>query len=312
MGLFKSLIRRGWFAGLALTLAFLVMAELGVFDGLDREAYNLGVRISAAREPHPRVVVVAIDDKSLQTLGTWPWSRDVLAETTQLIASGRPRVIGFTVPLDTGQYQASQGTLAELRAILRAEKKLSRNVNRALSQTESTLLGDANLARSFGGVRIVLAMDYRPASGSESGVTAPLPEYLRKFVLPGIGASSPGVPRSITTAAAVMPPLEMFADRVGGIGVDRYLEYFASEPLIVRYGDDLLPSFPLMLATRSKGLSMADIGIVPGAGPTLGRSLLGADPEFRIYPRFYDGADGRPPFRVFSLVDVLDGTVEPG
>ena len=121
MSLYKSLIRRSWFAGLALTLVFLLMAEFGVFAGLDREAYKLGARVATAREPHPDVLVVAIDDRSLETLGAWPWSRDVLAEATQQIVRGSPRVIGFAMPLDTGQYHASQGTLAELRRILRAE-----------------------------------------------------------------------------------------------------------------------------------------------------------------------------------------------
>ena len=82
MSLLRSLLKRDWFVGLLLTLLFLVFAETGVFSGFDRQAYNLGTRISSAKEPHEDIVVVAIDDKSLQKLGAWPWSRDVLAQTT--------------------------------------------------------------------------------------------------------------------------------------------------------------------------------------------------------------------------------------
>lgn len=122
MPLLKSLIKRDWFIGLVITFLFLIFAEVGVFSAFDRQAYNLGVKISSAREPNDKVVVVAIDDKSLQTLGAWPWSRDVLAESMKLLTGAKPSVIGFTLPFDTGQYQAGLTSLAELRKILRKQK----------------------------------------------------------------------------------------------------------------------------------------------------------------------------------------------
>ncbi|MDH3447451.1 MAG: CHASE2 domain-containing protein, partial [Gammaproteobacteria bacterium] len=132
MSLLKSLLKRDWFVGLVITLLFLVFTETGVFSALDRHAYNLGVKFSAAKEPQEDIVVVAIDDKSLQTLGAWPWSRDVLAEITQQLVRAKPRVVGFTTPFDTGQYEAGIASLADLRKILKSEKKLSRRVNQAL------------------------------------------------------------------------------------------------------------------------------------------------------------------------------------
>ena len=128
----KSLLKRDWFVGLVITLLFLIFAETGLFSSFDREAYNLGVKFSTAREPNDQIVVVAIDDKSLQALGAWPWSRDVLAESMKLLTSTKPSVIGFTMPFDTGQYQAGLSALSELRKILKKQRKLSRSVNSAL------------------------------------------------------------------------------------------------------------------------------------------------------------------------------------
>ena len=85
MPLIKSLLKRDWFVGLVITLLFLLLAEAGWFSALDRQAYNLGTKFSANKAPREDIVVVAIDDKSLQALGAWPWSRDVLAETTHLL-----------------------------------------------------------------------------------------------------------------------------------------------------------------------------------------------------------------------------------
>ena len=90
MPLIKSLFKKTWFIGLVITVLFLILSEAGWFAALDRQAYNLGVKFSAAKDPHEDIVVVAIDDKSLQKLGAWPWSRDVLAKTTQQLAKANP------------------------------------------------------------------------------------------------------------------------------------------------------------------------------------------------------------------------------
>jgi CHASE2 domain-containing sensor protein len=316
MPLIKSLLKRDWFIGLVITLLFLLFAEAGWFSALDRQAYNLGVKFSASKDPHEDIVVVAIDDKSLQALGAWPWSRDVLAETTQLLTKAKTRVVGFTMPFDTGQYEAGLDSLAELRTILKKEKKLSRRVNKALRVTESTLHGDDNLAATFkAGGRIVLAMPYIPTTEPLPGLNPSLPRYMQRFALTrvtvnanssrGFGWPSPHV----TRAAEIFPPIEILAKRVGGVGVISFAEQFNSEPLIVQYGREFLPSFALMLATRSKGMSMQHIESRIGISPMLGGKDLSADIDFRIYPRFYEAKDGKPAFKMYSLIDVLDGGV---
>jgi CHASE2 domain-containing sensor protein len=316
MPLIKSLFNRDWFVGLVITILFLIFAEAGWFSALDRQAYNLGVKFSASKDPHEDIVVIAIDDKSLQSLGAWPWSRDVIAETTQLLTRAKPRVIGFTMPFDTGQYETGLSSLAELRKILKREKKLSRNVNNALRQTESTLHGDENLSATFkAGGRIVLAMPYIPTTQPLPDVTPALPKYMQSFSLPKVtvnGNSERGfgwpTPR-VTRAEEIFPPIEIFAKQVGGVGVVSLAEHFNNEPLIVQYGREYLPSFALMVATRSKGMSMQHIESRSSISPMLGGKDLGADIDFRIYPRFYEDRDGKPPFNQYSLIDVLDGSV---
>ncbi len=317
MPLLKSLIKRDWFIGLVITLLFLIFAEIGLFSAFDRQAYNLGVKFSSAREPNEKIVVVAIDDKSLQALGAWPWSRDVLAESMKLLTMTKPSVVGFTMPFDTGQYQAGLISLAELRKILKKQKKLSRSVNKALRMTESALQGDNNLAKTFkSGGRIVLSMQYIPTSEPTPGLTSSLPGYMQRFALPkvsvngnsdrGFGWPAPEVSR----AAELFPPIEKLARQVGGIGVFSHSEHFNSEPLIVQYGQEFLPSFALMVVTRSKGMSMQHIESRASISPMLGGKDLGADIDFKIYPRFYSNKNGKPAFKVFSLIDVLDGSVD--
>ena len=232
------LIKLDWFVGLVITILFLVLAEAGLFSMLDRKAYDIGVRFSAAKEPLEDIAVIAVDDKSLKALGAWPWSRDVLADTTLKLAKAKSRVIGFNLPLDGEQNQSGRSALAELRTVLKNENKLSTRVDRALRASENALRGDDKLAASFKTAsRVVLAMPYTPTGEPLSGLTPSLSIHLQRFDLPGVSVANvsrgPGWPTPrVTRAADLFPPLDKLTRQVGAVGVVSASEYFSSEQLI--------------------------------------------------------------------------------
>jgi CHASE2 domain-containing sensor protein len=314
--LIKSLIKQNWFSGLGLMLLFLLAAEAGLFDSFDRKAYELGLQFSSSKEPHEDIVIVAIDDKSLLALGAWPWSRNLLAETTKQLTRGGPRIIGYNLPLEGAQVSAGLGSLSDLRKILKQENKLSQRVNRALLITELNLRADDKLAASFKAAdRVVLAMSYTDGKSFESGLTPSLPAYMERFSLPrvrvnnrsqGFGWPTP----DMTSAAEIFPPLEVLTLPVGAVGVVDTVSDFGGEPLVVKYGNEVLPSFALMMAARSKGLSTQDIESQGLISPAMGGKQLYADYRNRIYPRFYKGPENKSAFPVYSLIDVLDGSFD--
>jgi len=51
------------------------------------------------------IVIVAIDDKSLEAVGRWPWRRALHAELLRRISLGRPRCIGLDLLLDDTNTQ---------------------------------------------------------------------------------------------------------------------------------------------------------------------------------------------------------------
>lgn len=92
----SSFWTKDWFAGLAVTVVVIVGSVQGLTDPLELWAYDLGVR-GAAREPSDRVAVIAIDDKSLDNLGRWPWPRDLQAQVYDKLAEAGAKVVGTTV-----------------------------------------------------------------------------------------------------------------------------------------------------------------------------------------------------------------------
>jgi CHASE2 domain-containing sensor protein/signal transduction histidine kinase len=52
---------------------------------------------SSERDPPDDIVVVAIDNRSLQAIGRWPWPRRVHAQALDRLAEARPRAVGYDV-----------------------------------------------------------------------------------------------------------------------------------------------------------------------------------------------------------------------
>ncbi|MFT5505517.1 MAG: CHASE2 domain-containing sensor protein [Gammaproteobacteria bacterium] len=85
-----------WFAGLILTIFVILFSGSASFQGLERAAYDWGVK-STIRSPSDRIAIIAIDDKSIQNMGRWPWPRDLHAELISRLADGGAKVVGQTV-----------------------------------------------------------------------------------------------------------------------------------------------------------------------------------------------------------------------
>lgn len=62
-----------------------------------------------------RVVIIDIDEDSLQKIGRWPWSRDVLAELIQKLQQQNPAIVGLDILLPEASTVAADSALkAEL------------------------------------------------------------------------------------------------------------------------------------------------------------------------------------------------------
>ena len=98
--------RHGAWVALALGLVALVSC-LTLTQALPRadrvlqeSALNL-VRPAAA----DNIVIVAIDNRSLEAIGRWPWRRALHAEVLHQISRGAPRCIGLNLLLDDNNAQ---------------------------------------------------------------------------------------------------------------------------------------------------------------------------------------------------------------
>ena len=302
-------------------LIFLLLANTYFIRSIEWKAYDLGLLFSSVKPANKDIVVVAIDDRSLQLHGAWPWPRNILADATRELTKARPDVIGFSLPFDAEQNSSGLDQTEKLREALVASKSMRGKVKKEFRSLQSTLLADQVLASRFGSSgRIVLAMPFSRGIKQQGIQSETFPEYLDKFTLQNVSQlnaseadSSLSEDNSVPVAEIVYPPIEILSKQVGGVGVislgDDNLELARREPLIVRYADKYLPSFALMLAVRHQRLATSRISAHLGDRLELAGKTLETDRQLHIYPRYYKQQDNEPAFKVYSMADVLNGSV---
>ncbi len=98
-------------------------ATLGGFSPLQRLdllAYDLLSAALPAPAQSQRAVVVAIDERSLQLLGRWPWPRRVHAQLLDRLNAAPPQAIAFAILFDPPDRSDAEGDALFAAAIARA------------------------------------------------------------------------------------------------------------------------------------------------------------------------------------------------
>ena len=96
----RSLLGSDWFIGLLIGLFFtsLTFTGIGLLEGLERTLYDAGVR-GTPRDisTTDKVSIIAIDDKSLERIGRWPWPRNYHADMLQLLTEAQAKTVGMGI-----------------------------------------------------------------------------------------------------------------------------------------------------------------------------------------------------------------------
>ena len=107
--------------GLAIVVFFIGHAakfyEVGIVSQLDHIVYDTRLKLTMPRGIDDRIVILDIDEKSLEEVGRWPWPRDVMARLmTKLFDRYQVAVVAFDVVFAEPDYSSGIKRLDELAA----------------------------------------------------------------------------------------------------------------------------------------------------------------------------------------------------
>jgi len=313
-----------WFFGLVVSIVMLFLGNGDLLQGLERKAYDMGVGMTS-RQPSDKIAVIAIDKQSLDNMGRWPWSRDVIAEMVEKLAAAKAKVIATTILFSEPQLDPGLAYINKLIEIYTqaggvpltgsAEELAVQSMNLAafapvLKEAEQKLNTDRRLGEAFanaGNVALPLLFSLGEPRGRPD---RELPEFVRKNAvkvsagdgLPPISTKDVEAPvlDELGKAAAVIGHLNATPDVDGAI---------RTEPLVLSHFDQTYPSLALMVAARSLNLTPADIQVKAGEQVKLGKLKIGVDEDTRMLTFFYKDKDGQSAFAVDSFFDVKSGKI---
>lgn len=264
-----------------LTAAILSLYRPASFAGLEYAAYDTLVRWADTRPPSGRVLIVDVDERSLASVGQWPWRRDVVG---RLIDGLRSRGAA-TVALD----------------IMFPEADRFEGSGRS---------PDAALAKTLHQGRVILG--YGLLFASTAGAPSPcLRHALGLPIVRGIGAPTDDPFFRATSAVCNIPVLTDASDASGFLNAapdpDGILR---RAPLLMQYADRIYPALSLaaVRAVTDANDLLLRVANVNTSSLTLAGQAVPLDGKSNLLLR-YRGPKGT--FRYVSAVDVLYGKTDP-
>ncbi len=258
--------------GTAVTLlsTILFLAAFPPLELVENKLYDADFRIRGPLKPPEEIVIAAIDEKSLERLGRWPWSREVISRLIDRLAAADAAVVGMD--------------------IIFAEKDLH----------------DGKLAESIraaSNVILPLVFDFTsgpPPRSDELTSITPLtairnPGHLAKY--PPITAHGALLPvEALRDNSMAVGHINMLPDRDGTV---RW------ESLVISYMNSFYPSLSLQMASAYLGIPQQQILIDAGRNVEAGPTTIPTDAWGRTAINYY-GPGGT--FTHIPIVDILDGT----
>ncbi|MBF0271476.1 MAG: CHASE2 domain-containing protein [Magnetococcales bacterium] len=264
---------------LALVGLFMLCDHTAPIRTLEHWAYDRGLR-AITRDSENRVVLVTLDDPTLDRLGGWPLAPRHFTRLVEILHRGTPRVIGFTfpIPVDTSEAIA-----------LGTAFHLSGQVVMGMSGTQGTA------------PTTPAPPDPDPAFLTASALPAPLDP-----IPEGSG---------LITLNTLQAPREELGFNAARLGVDLLPpdpdDVVRSLPLMIRFHDTLYPTLALAIAIEAR--SSPPKNLLPHADGRLqlNEILLPTRDHGWLNPYFHPGVNRQPEFATYSMLSILDGNVPP-
>ena len=300
-------------AGVAVVLGFLVheadLTQFRILQQLELWAYDARLRLFMPKTLDPRIVILDIDEKSLNAEGRWPWSRNKLAlMTRQLFDRYQVRVLGYDVAF--AEADPSSG-LSTLDALAANDLRGVNEYRTALERLRPSLDYDQLFAEEIKKYPVVLGF-FLGGKPERSGVLPPPIfsfkdlgyEQINHHLAAGFSGNIATLQKAATAAGHLYPSLDFD-------GVTRRV------PMYMRYEDGFHEAIALSMIRTYLGNAPARVQVEPYGGfskAAVVRSVQVGDLRIPLDESMsamipYRGA--RDVFQYVSATDVVRGTLPP-
>ena len=276
MGMSRK-IKINLFIGFFMTalMAVLSFIEFSPMETLEEYLYDYRFKIRGTVTPPENIVIAAIDEKSLGSLGRWPWNRDKIAHLVTRLTEEGAEIIVF----DIFFFEKEKNDILLGQAIQKAGNVILPLVfefDRASTIPDNEFLLNSALRSVTNPERL---NQYSPITAKR--VLIPVPEGIRDTMALG--------------------HINMFPDHDGTL---RW------EAMAIEYQGYLFPSIDLQASAIYLGIPHEKIILRATEGVQLGeKRKIPTDKYGRSLINYYGSWQT---FKHFSISDILEGQLKPG
>ena len=315
----KKIFFSNWLVATFLTLIIIsgMLLEFYPLQFLEFKTFDFLAGLRREGDATP-IVIVAIDEKSIQDIGPWPWPRSYIAEVVNRLSVSRPRVMGIHL-LFTGKelnpgLSEVQGIRETLRTDAFLKKRKSRyKLDKILAEAEETLDNDARLTAAVNyAVNTVLPVRFTAGDSSRVNPEPPLPVWLSRnsLALEAVRPRSLIQSRASLVYTGFISTYEELARRAAALGHTNIVVdpdgTVRSEQVFIEYRQRRFPSLALQMATRYLGGDLRDVLSIDAGLNIKGRDVP-TDHHGRMMIDFGGGVD----IRRVSFSDVYHQGASP-
>lgn len=246
----KKALPRWLISGIVLLLLLAHTARLihlPALDTLENYFYDVRLRLFTEDKQDERIVIVDIDERSLNELGHWPWGRDKLADLVQRLNTDyQAAVIGFDIVFAEADDSSGLPVLERLAQTSLGQNKAYRE---SLGRLRKDLDYDGRLAEQLRLSPSVLAYYFSNEAGAQRSGQLPAPAFPA-----GSFAQGPAQFTQWQNYGANLPRLQMAAGHAGFINpLEDADGLIRRVPMLVEFEGAYYPSLTLAMLRRLLG-----------------------------------------------------------
>jgi hypothetical protein len=278
--------------GVVILMMLLMVILAGRFGLLNDASFALYDKIRMLQGAESsRVLVVAVDEKSLARLGDYPVPYETHMRLLENLVSAGVELVGYVGLHSLNRADGIDvSTLADPTIAVRQLQDMSRKL-----REQGVIIAGVPFADSLEGVQ----------------VQEVLPGYLLQNTLPGdkskkIISARPAYPMPESATGPASSFTSIYVDNDNGRTV-------RSVPLFVAADGMLIPTLALHMYLRASSIGLSDVSILEGKEITVAGKHIATDEELQLWPYFYPSStDSNPLVEVLSYHDVLHGAAAAG
>ena len=294
-----------------------------VLDAIELNWLDLRFRFRGPIAPSPTVVVAAIDEKSLEVEGRWPWPRSKIAALVDALSRDGAKVIGFDIAFAEPDQNARLALVDELGEKVDSLHIGNPELAEFIRESRNDADNDRALAKAIerSSAKIVLGYFFHM---SEAALGHKLDEASIKRQFAGLAESKYPLVMFSDPRAAAVPLRKAYApqgnlDILTAAAASSGFFNVAPDPdgvvrwapLVIEGGDDVYPPLPILLYWHYLGQPQLAVRVRPEGveGVEIGERFVPTDETGQMLIN-YRG----PPktFPHYAISDILRGKVPGG